>query len=71
MRRISEMYKRSGGTLYQHNCSDCRFFRNGKEPRCLQYEIEVTWRPDYIACKFCNQEESEIDGQMNIFDLLG
>lgn len=70
MRKISEMYKRSGGTAYQHTCSDCRFFRDGKHPQCLQYELEIDWNPNYIACKFYNLEESQIDGQVNIFDLL-
>ena len=70
MRRISEMYKRSGGTAYQHTCSECRFFRESKQPRCLQYELDVDWNPDYISCKFYNLEESQIDGQVNIFDLL-
>lgn len=70
MRKISEMYKRSGGTAYQHACADCQFFREGKSPRCLQYELETTWKPDYIACKFYNLEETQIDGQLNIFDLL-
>ena len=70
MRKISEMYKRSGGTAYQYICSDCRFFYGDKHPRCLQYELEIDWNPDYIACKFYNLEESQIDGQVNIFDLL-
>ena len=70
MRKISEMYKQSGGTVYQHTCSDCRFFYGGKFPRCLQYELEIDWNPDYIACKFYNLEKSLIDGQVNIFDLL-
>ena len=70
MRKISEMYKRSGGTAYQHTCSECRFFRGGKHPQCLQYELEIDWKPDYIACKFYNLEEIQIDGQVNIFDLL-
>ena len=70
MRKISEMYKQSGGTVYQHTCSDCRFFYGDKHPRCLQYELEIDWNPDYIACKFYNLEESQIDGQGNIFDLL-
>lgn len=70
MRKISEMYKRSGGTVYKHTCSDCRFFRGGKHPQCLQYELETDWNPDYIACKFYNLEDDQIDGQVNIFDLL-
>ena len=65
------MYKRSGGTAYQHTCSECRFLSVvGKHPRCLQYELEIDWNPDYIACKFYNLEKSLIDGQVNIFDLL-
>lgn len=70
MRKISEMYKRSCGTAYQHICSDCIFFRGGKHPKCLLYEPEIAWNPDYIACKFYNLEESQIDGQIDIFDLL-
>lgn len=70
MRTISELYKRSGGTAYQHTCSECRFFRDGKRGKCLLYGSNRDWYGRYIACKFINSENDMPDGQMNIFDYV-
>lgn len=70
MRTISEMYKRSGGTAYQHTCSECRFFRDGKKGKCLLYGGDQDWYGRYIACKFINSENDMPYGQMNIFDYV-
>ena len=71
MRRISEMYKRSGGTSYQHQCSECTSFMVGKHCRCLNYELNTDWNPNWTACKFFTKDEiEEIQGQMNIFDFV-
>lgn len=72
MRKISEMYKRSGGTSYMHNCSECRYFKDEKIPRCVNYELDAVWNGNWIACKFYDyEEENQLEGQMNIFDLMG
>lgn len=70
MRTISEMYRRSGGTVYQHTCSECRFFRDGKKGKCLLYGGDQDWYGRYIACKFINSENDMPYGQMNIFDYV-
>lgn len=70
MRKISEMYKRSGGTAYQHKCAECRFYRYEKKGKCLMHSIDRDWNGEFIACKFYNLEDDMIDGQMNIFDFV-
>ena len=71
MRRISEMYQRSGGTSYEHQCSECTLFMVGKRCRCRNYELDVDWNPNWTACKFFTKDEiEEIQGQMNIFDFV-
>lgn len=65
------MYKDSGGTNPYHRCDECLRYRSGKHPRCLNYNGDVDWKPNYIACKFFTDEkEDEIKGQIDIFDLL-
>lgn len=71
MRKISEMYRRSGGTSYHHICSECVSFISGKHSVCKNYGAEVPWKGNYPACKFYNLEDNEqLTGQMDIFDLL-
>lgn len=71
MRRISEMYKRSGGTSYEHQCSECALFMVGKRCRCRNYELDADWNPNWTAYKFFTKDEiEEIQGQMNIFDFV-
>lgn len=71
MRRISEMYQRSGGTNYEHQCSECALFMIGKRCRCRNYELDADWNPNWTACKFFTKDEiEEIQGQMNIFDFV-
>lgn len=71
MIKISAMYKDSGGTNPYHRCDECLRYRSGKHPRCLNYNGDVDWKPNYIACKFFTDEkEDEIKGQIDIFDLL-
>lgn len=71
MRRISEMYKRSGGTKYEHQCKECSMFKIGKRCKCLNYKLDVDWNPNWTACKFFTKDEiEEIHGQMNIFDFV-
>ena len=71
MRKISEMYKRSGGTRYEHQCSECIAFMFGKHCQCRNYELNADWNPNWIACKFFTKDEiEEIQGQMNIFDFV-
>lgn len=70
MRKISEMYKRSGGTAYQHKCSECQFYRNEKKGKCLMYGSDQDWNGEFIACKFYNFEDDTLEGQMNIFDFV-
>lgn len=69
MRKISEMYRRSGGTRWNHKCMDCEYFRDGKRPICIM-RGDALWKKTYIACKFWKSNESEIDGQLSIFDVL-
>ena len=70
MRTISEMYRRSGGTSYQHKCSECRVYRDGKREKCLMYGGDRDWHGNFIACKFFNLEDDMPEGQMNIFDYV-
>lgn len=57
MKKISEMYRISGGVDYRHTCFECRNCRNIKQNRykCRLYEEAGgtgDWKPSYIACKF-------------------
>ena len=61
MRRISEMYKRSGGTNYEHQCFECTMFKNAKRCKCLNYELDADWNPNWTACKFFTKDGKEID----------
>ena len=70
MRTISELYKSSGGTAYQHKCAECRFYRDGKRGKCLMYGGDRDWHGKFIACKFFNLEDDMPEGQMNIFDYV-
>lgn len=69
MRKISEMYQRSGGAVWFHKCFECKYYRCGKRPICAIRGFAL-WKPDYIACKFWESAEDEIDGQLSIFDVL-
>lgn len=56
---------------FSSECDECLRYRPGKHPRCLNYNGDVDWKPNYIACKFFTDEkEDEIKGQIDIFDLL-
>lgn len=71
MRKISEMYKRSGGVAYNHSCSECNAFVDGKHSICRNYGNTVIWKGSYPACKFYNYEDTEqLKGQIDIFDFL-
>lgn len=72
MRKVSEMYRRSGGTCWQHTCSECADYIFGKKyGKCRNYELDAPWNPNFIACKFFTVEhEEELKGQMNIFDFV-
>lgn len=57
MKKISEMYRISGGTDYRHTCFECRNCLRKKQNRykCRLYEEaggNSDWKPSYIACKF-------------------
>lgn len=68
------MYKRSGGTSYMHECSECAMFKDGKKSRCMSYEEDADWHSNWTACKFFTDRttvnEDEPQGQISIFDLL-
>ena len=48
---------------------DCEYFIDGKRPICIM-RGDALWKKTYIACKFWKSNESEIDGQLSIFDVL-
>lgn len=80
MRKISEMYKRSGGTDYTHLCGECKNCVPVKKGNiCKLYQEaggNAWWNPHNIACKYYNlpflletlKEEVAEGVQMNIFD---
>ena len=42
-----------------------------KRCKCLNYELDADWNPNWTACKFFTKDEiEEIQGQMNIFDFV-
>ena len=65
MRKISEMYKRSGGTSWEHKCEECENYISGKKPVCTLYPEERIWKKEYIACRFFSS--GDFDGQISIF----
>lgn len=66
MRKISEMYKRSGGTSWEHRCGECGNYVHGKNSACTLYPEECSWKEEYTACRFFCSGDS--DGQMSIFE---
>lgn len=57
MKKISEMYRLSGGTDYRHTCLECRNCRKVKKSRyrCQLYEEAGgagDWKAHNIACRF-------------------
>ena len=70
MMRIGEMYRRSGGSTWNHNCEECNFFKpkrvvklyGGKEiklGRCTRYKEEVPWKSNYVACKYFKESKGD------------
>lgn len=64
MRKVSAMYKWSGGTDYRntcYECKNCRKIRKGSRTvyKCLSYgntdSSATDWKPSYIACRAFNQ----------------
>lgn len=71
MRKISEMYERSGGTSWEHKCKECRSLLTCKKDKiCIKHPKKANWNENYIACKFFRRKTKEHAGQMNIFDYL-
>lgn len=69
MRKISEMYMRSGGTNYHYRCRDCLWLiPKGKELRCQKHGEDLSWKDDYIACRFCKTQEAP--GQLTLDDFM-
>ena len=69
MRKISEMYMRSGGTNYQCRCRDCVWLiTQGREYRCQKHGEDVPRKEDYIACKFCRGMDTT--GQLKLEDFM-
>lgn len=83
MRKISEMYRRSGGSAYRHTCGECKNLRREKRGSRVVYKCELyqyqmdrrtsDWKPSYVACKFFGLPwneayPGEVKGQMSIED---
>lgn len=69
MRKISEMYERSGGASWKHVCKDCQYYQNRKIPICIMHGDDL-WNPKYVACKFWSRKEKKNYKQLSIFDFL-
>lgn len=74
MRKISEMYERSGGTSWEHKCKECRSLLGCKKDKiCIRYPEKANWNEDYIACKFYEDREKACElkfKQLNIFNMM-
>lgn len=71
MRRISEMYRRSGGCNYHHTCAECRYYRQRKKEETCFLLPDATWKGSWMACKFWQEPEiPEVQGQMRIEDVM-
>ena len=45
--------------------------KNQRRCKCLHYELDADWNPNWTAGKFFTKDEiEEIQGQMNIFDFV-
>lgn len=44
MRRISEMYRRSGGCNYHHTCAECRYYRQRKKEETCFLRPDASWK---------------------------
>ncbi len=68
MRKISEMYRISGGTSGKHRCAECSNLIRQKQNKrtickCRIYseicDEESDWRKSYPACAWFNQERNK------------
>lgn len=67
MRKISEMYERSGGTKWDKKCSECFYFEFNT---CLKYKNgEGNWNKKYVACKFWRNRKMKYH-QISMFEVL-
>lgn len=59
MKKISEMYRISGGTDYAHLCNECWNLRKEKKKYICRLHRQAggtgDWKPQFIACKFFNR----------------
>lgn len=64
----SEMYRISGGCIYDKICSECDNFVCGKIDQCIVYpkEQDFKWNGKRMACKFYYKNEEV--GQISIMD---
>ena len=72
MRTISEMYKRSGGTSWTHECSECTYYFVGKKQNvCALHPERAAWKGGFVACKFFEPKgKKNKSKQMSIFELI-
>lgn len=58
MKRISEMYRISGGTDYTHLCNECWNLRREKKKFICRLHQQAggsgDWKPQFIACRLFN-----------------
>lgn len=82
MRRISEMYERSGGCDYKHTCEECghiyietgktRWGHRQQEASCRLYTRlygSAVWDQKWGACKFFQEQQEP--KQMSLWDFMG
>lgn len=82
MRRISEMYERSGRCDYRHACGECNYIRietsktrwghRQQESSCELYKQiygTATWNTKWGACKFFRDKRQKPE-QLNIWDYI-
>lgn len=70
MIKQSEMYRISGGCLYDTTCSECDNFVQGGINQCIVYpkEQNFSWDGSRMACKFFYKNQD--DKQITIMDLF-
>lgn len=66
----SEMYRISGGCMFDRKCKDCESFHPGKKSSCLIYPKKFygSWKGERMACKFFYKNKDEL--QFTVMDYL-
>lgn len=72
MRKISEMYERSGGAMWERRCNECKYCIIPEEKTkhvCHLHPEKPQWKTEWTACKWFIDKSSLEEHQISMFEL--